>query len=128
MPQLDAIQSAETVAALRALAGSEAGLVTPCRDLFARHFLSLKNRLLLNFAPQGLLRSVIERMSPGSYCFTIARTRHFDEALLAGVRAGVKQVVILGAGYDSRDVPLQGSSSPACACSSSIIPARRPAS
>ena len=83
MPQLDAIQSAETVAALRALAGSEAGLVTPCRDLFARHFLSLKNRLLLTFAPQGLLRSVIERMSPGSYCFTIARTRHFDEALLA---------------------------------------------
>ena len=47
-----------------------------------------------------MLRSVIERAAPGSYCFTIARTRHFDEALLAGVRAGVKQVVILGAGYD----------------------------
>ena len=102
MAELNAIQSAETVAALRALAGTEAALVTPCRDLFARHFLSLKNRLLLNFAPKAMLRSVIERAAPGSYCFTIARTRHFDEALLAGVRAGVKQVVILGAGYDSR--------------------------
>src|SRR5690242_20081967 len=102
MAQLDAIQSAETVAALRALAGTESGLATPCRDLFARHFLGLKNRLLLNFAPQGMLRSIIERVSPGSYCFTIARTRHFDEALLAAIRDGVKQVVILGAGYDSR--------------------------
>jgi methyltransferase (TIGR00027 family) len=102
MGALNAIQSAETVAALRALAGTEAALVTPCRDLFARHFLSVKNRLLLNFAPQAMLRSLIERAAPGSYCFTIARTRHFDEALLAGVRAGIKQVVILGAGYDSR--------------------------
>ncbi len=102
MAEFSAIQSAETVAALRALAGTEAALATPCRDLFARHFLSLKNRLLLNFAPKAMLRSIIERAAPGSYCFTIARTRHFDEALLAGVRAGVKQVVILGAGYDSR--------------------------
>jgi methyltransferase (TIGR00027 family) len=102
MTEFTAIQSAETLAALRALAGYETGLATPCRDLFASHFLSCKNRALLRFAPQRLLRSLIDRASPGSYCFAIARTRHFDEALLAGVRAGIKQVVILGAGYDSR--------------------------
>jgi methyltransferase (TIGR00027 family) len=102
MAQLTAIQSAETVAALRALAGTERGLATPCRDLFAKHFLGLKSRLMLQLAPQSLLRALIERAAPGSYCFTIARTRHFDEALLAGLRAGVEQVVILGAGYDSR--------------------------
>ncbi len=102
MTELTAIQSAETLAALRALAGFETGLATPCRDLFASHFLSCKNRALLRFAPQRLLRSLIDRASPGSYCFAIARTRHFDEALLAGVRAGIKQVVILGAGYNSR--------------------------
>ena len=102
MTELTAIQSAETLAALRALAGFETGLATPCRDLFASHFLSCKNRALLRFAPQRLLRSLIDRASPGSYCFAIARTRHFDEALLAGVRAGIKQVVILGAGYDLR--------------------------
>ena len=102
MAQIAAIQSAETVAALRALACTEHGLATPCRDLFAKHFLGTKNRLLLEFAPQRFLRGLIERRSPGSYYFTIARTRHFDEALLAGLRAGVEQVVILGAGYDSR--------------------------
>jgi methyltransferase (TIGR00027 family) len=102
MAQHTAIQSAETVAALRAIAGSEQELATPCRDLFAKHFLSLKSRVLMALTPQRVLRTLIERAAPGSYCFTIARTRHFDEALLAGLRAGVQQVVILGAGYDSR--------------------------
>ena len=102
MAELTAIQSAETVAALRAVAGTELGLATPCRDLFAKHFLSMKSRMLLALTPQRILRTLIERAAPGSYCFTIARTRHFDEALLAGVRDGVQQVVILGAGYDSR--------------------------
>ena len=102
MADHSAIQSAEIVAALRALAGTEQNLVTPCRDLFAEHFLSVKNRLMLKLAPQSVLRALLERAAPGSYCFTIARTRHFDEALLAGVRNGIEQVVILGAGYDSR--------------------------
>jgi methyltransferase (TIGR00027 family) len=102
MAQLTAIQSAETVAALRALAGTERRLATPCCDLFAKHFLGLKSRLMLKLTPQSVLGSLIEKAAPGSYCFTIARTRHFDEALLSGLRAGVEQVVILGAGYDSR--------------------------
>jgi methyltransferase (TIGR00027 family) len=102
MAELAAIQSAETVAALRALACDERGLSTPCHDLFAKHFLGLGKRLLLELAPRRLLRALIDRTSPGSYCFTIARTRHFDEALLAALRDGVEQVVILGAGYDSR--------------------------
>ena len=102
MSQLTAIQSAETLAALRALAVGERELVTPCIDRFARQFLSLKSRLLLALTPQPILSKLIERAAPGSYCFAIARTRHFDEALLAALRDGVEQVVILGAGYDSR--------------------------
>jgi methyltransferase (TIGR00027 family) len=102
MAELTAIQSAETVAALRALALYDTALATPCRDAYAEHFLQLKNKLLLKFSPKAALRAVIEKVSPGSYGFTIARTRHFDEALRNGLRAGVTQVVILGAGYDSR--------------------------
>lgn len=102
MAEPTAIQSAETVAALRAIAGTEQELATPCRDLFAKHFLSLKSRILMAVTPQRVLRTLLERAAPGSYCFTIARTRHFDEALLQAVRSGVEQVVILGAGYDSR--------------------------
>jgi methyltransferase (TIGR00027 family) len=102
MTQLAAIRSAETVAALRALAGYEQDLTTPCRDLFARNFLGPGKKLLLKLSPRALLKSAIERKSPGSYCFTIARTRHFDEALRSALRDGVRQIVILGAGYDSR--------------------------
>jgi methyltransferase (TIGR00027 family) len=102
MSQLTAIKSAETLAALRALAVGERELATPCIDRFARQFLSLKSRLLLALTPQRILSKLIERAAPGSYCFAIARTRHFDEALLAALRDDVEQVVILGAGYDSR--------------------------
>jgi methyltransferase (TIGR00027 family) len=45
---------------------------------------------------------LLELAAPGSYGFAIARTRHFDEVLLSESRAGVQQVVLLGAGYDSR--------------------------
>lgn len=102
MAELTAIQSAETLAALRALAEREPRLATPCRDRFARNFLCRKSRLLLDLAPRRFLRALIERAAPGSYGFAIARTRHFDEALLSALHDGARQVVILGAGYDSR--------------------------
>jgi methyltransferase (TIGR00027 family) len=97
-----AITSAETVAALRAAVAKERSLLVPCRDPFARHFLGLKHRLLTGLLPGPLLRRIIERISPGSYCFAITRTRHFDSVLLGELQAGIEQVVLLGAGYDSR--------------------------
>ncbi|HEX3872085.1 MAG TPA: SAM-dependent methyltransferase, partial [Pirellulales bacterium] len=97
-----AIESAETVAFLRALAVTDASLAAPCCDTHARHFLGSKNRGLLDWLPHSVLKALICRIAPGSYDFTVARTRHFDEALLAGLRRGIDQVVILGAGYDSR--------------------------
>jgi methyltransferase (TIGR00027 family) len=97
-----AIESAHTVAALRALACGDRDLATPCRDIYASQFLRLQSRLLLKLIPKRFLRAVIDKASPGSYAFTVARTRHFDEALLAGLRDGVEQIVVLGAGYDSR--------------------------
>ncbi len=101
MSQLTAIQSAETLAALRALAVSERALATPCIDRFARQFLSLKSRLMLALTPQHILSKLIERAAPGSYCFAIARTRHFDEALLAALREGVEPDNV--AAYDEPD-------------------------
>jgi len=97
-----AVQSAETLATLRALAVGETSLAVRCEDRFARHFLARKSRLLLDLAPRSLLTALLNFAAPGSYCFAIARTRHFDEALLAGLEAGIEQLVLLGAGYDSR--------------------------
>ena len=45
---------------------------------------------------------VLDRRIPGPRASAVARTRYIDDALRAAVAAGTEQVVILGAGYDSR--------------------------
>jgi methyltransferase (TIGR00027 family) len=102
MTQHAAIQSAETMAFLRAVVASEQNLAVRSEDLLAKNFLGRKYRFLTAVGWQALTRRILEVAVPGSYGFTIARTRHFDEVLLSEVRAGVEQVVLLGAGYDSR--------------------------
>lgn len=97
-----AIQSAETMAFMRAVVSGEKDLTVKSEDRLARHFISSKYRLLISISLQSTLRRVLEFVVPGSYGFTIARTRHFDEVLLSESRAGIEQVVLLGAGYDSR--------------------------
>jgi len=97
-----AIQSAETMAFLRAAVAGEENLAVRSQDLLAKHFLGHKYRLLAGVGLQALLRRILELAVPGSYGFAIARTRHFDEVLLSEIRGGVEQVVLLGAGYDSR--------------------------
>jgi methyltransferase (TIGR00027 family) len=84
------------------MVANERDLAVRCEDRLARHFLGLRYQLLTAIRPQRLLKRVMHLASPGSYCFAIARTRHFDEILLAEARCGVEQVVLLGAGYDSR--------------------------
>jgi len=107
MTQLAAIRSAEVVAALRAVAAGETSLAVRCEDRLAEHFLGLKHRMLTAIRPRPLLRHILHVAAPGSYGFAIARTRHFDETLASEIRAGVKQVVLLGAGYDSRPFRFQ---------------------
>ncbi len=102
MNQSAAIQSAETLAALRAAVAGEHRLATRCEDRFARYYLGFTHRMLASIWPQSLLRLLLRWKAPGSYGFTIARTRPFDEALLSAITSQVEQVIILGAGYDSR--------------------------
>jgi methyltransferase (TIGR00027 family) len=102
MTQSAAIASAETLATLRAVVANETRLAVRCEDRFAKTFVRAKNRIMTSILPQALLKKLFDAAAPGSYCFTIARTRHFDEALLAACRSGVEQIVLLGAGYDSR--------------------------
>jgi methyltransferase (TIGR00027 family) len=97
-----AIRSAETMAFMRAVVSGEKSLAVRSEDRLARHFLGNRYRLLVSLSFQSTLRAALEYVVPGSYGFTIARTRHFDENLLAECRAGAEQVVLLGAGYDSR--------------------------
>lgn len=97
-----AIRSAQTVATLRAIVSNETTLTVPCVDAVAKYFIGLRERISTAVLPQALIRWALECTAPGSYGFMVARTRCFDEALLGEAADGVRQVVILGAGYDSR--------------------------
>ena len=93
MSQVAAIQSAQTVAALRAAVTNETSLAVACQDGLAKHFISLRERIMTAILPQPLIRWALERAAPGSYGFAIARTRCFDDALLSEAADGVQQVV-----------------------------------
>lgn len=48
------------------------------------------------------LSETVEQMLPGAYHFHNARTMYIDSLLRKQLNDGVKQIVLLGAGYDSR--------------------------
>jgi methyltransferase (TIGR00027 family) len=72
-------------------------------DPFAWHFLSRRLRFLVAIPPvRNFLRRRNARLLPGMFGGLVARTRYMDDHLLTCLENGVKQVVILGAGYDAR--------------------------
>jgi len=50
----------------------------------------------------SLFRRGIERSDPGAYGFMLARLLHMDDVVRREAAAGIDQLVILGAGYDTR--------------------------
>lgn len=69
-----------------------------CHDHFAPHFLTLREYPLLGKAFGWLY----EKRCPGLRGGILARTRYIDERMTMCLGDGVGQLVILGAGYDSR--------------------------
>jgi len=75
-----------------------------CHDPIAREFVNVwvrsiyKNRLLTN----TVLSLFVERRFPGSIGFIVCRTRYIDDYLKDNLTRGINQLVILGAGYDTR--------------------------
>jgi methyltransferase (TIGR00027 family) len=57
----------------------------------------------LNRVP-AVARGLLEMGLPGAFGYFNARTRYFDDVLLQQTRTGLDQVVILGAGFDSRSL------------------------
>lgn len=100
--------SAEKIAMLRAFGALEHDPAVRNPDSLAGPLVAdsrmyrLGLRLASARAPRAFGRWAFERVSPGSYWVEIARVKHFDAILLAEVAAGVRQVVVLGAGFDSR--------------------------
>ena len=72
-------------------------------DPWARLFLGPVSRAALaSWTAAGPLGVLAERYSPGLTTFVLARHRFIDDRLREALASDVGQVVILGAGYDSR--------------------------
>jgi methyltransferase (TIGR00027 family) len=75
-------------------------------DPFAEAFLGPSGRALARLARLSIARRlivrVIDRKWPGARTSAIARTRLVDDALRRAVAEGATQIVLLGAGFDSR--------------------------
>jgi methyltransferase (TIGR00027 family) len=94
----DVIESAYVTAAMRALLGRTGSVRNP--DYLAHHFAGPVFRPLLRFP--RLLRAYVEQRIPGCCFYHLIRTKHFDLALVDALCEGVDQLVLLGAGYDTR--------------------------
>jgi methyltransferase (TIGR00027 family) len=74
-----------------------------CNDLYAEHFLSPQLKALYHDEAhsEDLIRHW-ENIVPGVCGAVLARLRFIDEVLLKCLGSGLAQLVILGAGYDTR--------------------------
>lgn len=79
-------------------------------DPYAINFLDKNLKLATQLSGMPIIRSIIHRIIqrriPGAYSSGIARTRYIDELLQQAVNQGVEQVIILGAGFDTRALRL----------------------
>jgi len=99
-------RTAEYMAFFRALESLRPANQRLFIDPFAPHFLrpSLRRVLWLSKVPflAKLVSWYADRRLPRARTSAIARTRLIDDALCEALRAGLSQVVILGAGFDCR--------------------------
>lgn len=79
-------------------------------DPYALSFLDgkLKRAAQLSRIPfiRTLVQNIIHRKIPGAYSSGLARTKYIDDLLLYAINHGAQQVVILGAGFDTRGLRL----------------------
>jgi methyltransferase (TIGR00027 family) len=108
-------RTAEQNAAFRAAESARPAGVRLLNDPYAARLLPTGLRMLAWISSVPIvgtgLNWFVETRWPGARSSIIARTRLIDEWLCEAVGAGVKQVVLLGAGFDSRAWRL-----PALAC------------
>jgi methyltransferase (TIGR00027 family) len=92
--------TAAATAFLRALAARDPRAEIRGKDDLAEVFLEAEQRRPLT--DPALRSRVIQQLAPGAYEFMLARTAFFDQIFMQALRDSVAQIVLLGAGYDSR--------------------------
>ncbi len=96
--------TAEAVCALRAMGALEKDPAVRCPDQMAAGFLGGFNvtTLARYRATRPLMQWMTKRRIPGAYTYEIGRTKFIDEVVLNAVAAGLDELILLGAGLDSR--------------------------
>jgi methyltransferase (TIGR00027 family) len=100
-----ATNSAEAMAALRAAGAAERDPAIRNPDYLAGAFLTLQPRVHALAKVAGVRRvepTLAERLLPGGYHYETARVKHIDAVLDSELCQGLDQLVLLGAGYDTR--------------------------
>ncbi len=104
--------TAQTVAFARAIESQRPPEERLFEDRYARRFLGRDGlwilRLLRGTVSRPAVLYLIDRIGPGLLPYAIARTAHIDEALAAALGRGIPQILILGAGYDTRALRTPG--------------------
>ncbi len=96
-------RTAMAMAAARAVGAKHADPKVRNPDYLAEYFLPFPYRPLVTFKlGRALMMQIFQREARGIYFHQQSRTPHIDALLLAELDAGAEQVVILGAGFDSR--------------------------
>jgi methyltransferase (TIGR00027 family) len=96
-------RTAEVVCLFRALERRRDPAVRILDDPYAHFFLGRSAKAALAAAnAAGPFGELPSRFLPGLATFVLARHRFIDDALVGALKDGAEQVVILGAGYDTR--------------------------
>ena len=95
--------TAEAVALARAVERQRPEGERIVDDPFAEWFLGRSGRAALAAsAVNGPATRLLKRLDPGGVTYVACRHRYIDDQLSAALDGGAEQVVLLGAGYDSR--------------------------
>ncbi len=89
---------------MRAAGALEDDPAVRCPDDMAAGFLGGLNvtTLAKHRATRGLVVRAVNRRIPGAYTYEIARAKFIDEIVLSAAAAGLDELILLGAGLDSR--------------------------
>jgi methyltransferase (TIGR00027 family) len=96
--------TAEGAASFRAAGALEPDPAVRCPDDMAARFLSGFNvtTLAKHKLTRPLYVRLVNRLLPGAYPYEIARCKFIDEVVVGETDAGLDELVVLGAGLDSR--------------------------
>lgn len=103
-------RTAQYMALFRALESKRDANDRLFSDPYAIHFLEPKLRLAVNLSKNVLIRkyinNTIQKKIPGALSSGLARTKYIDDVLQKSISTGVTQLIILGAGFDTRALRL----------------------